>query len=696
MDVAPLKLLFLVLLTYVLANEESRSYVHNNGSSHAPTGAITNMSSIERTDSDNETATNPSAVKPASEDETDAKLPTEKPASEDETDAKLPAEKPASEDEATVMPTTRTNDGAPFESSTMSSDVSKLLGKTFNFSTLLEATDNVQLTLANQTINLSAFTVDEKNVMSLQSISGDESLSDTMYVAAKLAGIEKRIADKLNKTLTTLALEDIFDAEDDMVLTREDVDEMVREINQDTSTLDLSQRHDESEFDSTRRKRKAMEHRQWSTNIPYIISADFNTYASGKKAIEDAIRHWEEETCLNFVKFSRYYGPHLIFKKNKGCSSYIGKRGSGQTISIGTGCDTKGIAAHEIGHALGFWHEQGRPDRDTYVRVYYDNIKSGKSHNFRRESWRNARSMGIPYDYSSVMHYGTKAFSKNERPTITAKESDMETTLGTRSGLSFYDVKIANLIYCSSACPGGLSWSACRHEGYRDPKNCNRCKCPDGLSGTCCTSVKPGKRASCGNRDRYASSVWQTLNSPNYGVSTYPANSECTWRIKVSGSSKRIMMRFKGKFSFSCDSTCKEYVEVRHTDVAKTGPRFCCYTRPTRYFRSHGSEMLILMRADTGYRGDGFALEYKIEPCGGCSSSTSTTGPACLDSQTYTCRGTYSTSCGFWGWGRCTRYRLNTCYRQVKTCCYGFRLSGSWCYRKNANEGRLLTSDILK
>ncbi|XP_046549594.1 uncharacterized protein LOC124259507 isoform X3 [Haliotis rubra] len=84
--------------------------------------------------------------------------------------------------------------------------------------------------------------------------------------------------------------------------------------------------------------------------------------------------------------------------------------------------------------------------------------------------------------------------------------------------------------------------------------------------------------------------------------------------------------------------------------------------------------MLILMRTDAGYRRDGFSLEYKIEPCGGCSSPTSSSGPACLDTQTYTCRGRYTTSCGFWGWGRCSR--------QVKTCCSGFRLNGSWCYRR--------------
>ena len=88
---------------------------------------------------------------------------------------------------------------------------------------------------------------------------------------------------------------------------------------------------------------------------------------------------------------------------------------------------------HEIGHAVGLWHEQSREDRDQYVKILWENIQDGilpdgsydpnedKRHNFNQHI-TDGDDVGN-YDYCSVMHYQLTAFSKNTQPTIQLLES---------------------------------------------------------------------------------------------------------------------------------------------------------------------------------------------------------------------------------------------------------------------------------
>ena len=108
------------------------------------------------------------------------------------------------------------------------------------------------------------------------------------------------------------------------------------------------------------------------------------------------------------------------------CSSKLGRRGGGQVLNLGKNftsgrtCYKEKIIIHEFIHAIGFTHEQSRYDRDSYVKINWENVKGGKNNtNFRKVNkyWLTG---GTEYDGRSVMHYPGNHQSIDNKTTITS------------------------------------------------------------------------------------------------------------------------------------------------------------------------------------------------------------------------------------------------------------------------------------
>ncbi|CAI8053110.1 Zinc metalloproteinase nas-4 [Geodia barretti] len=215
---------------------------------------------------------------------------------------------------------------------------------------------------------------------------------------------------------------------------------------------------------------------RWENNVvPYKISDSFTL--KQRKGILRAIDNWSDSTCLRFVEQSTEE-DYIHFIKDNGCSSYVGRTGDRQRIRLTASCIRGfGSILHEIGHSLGLWHEQSRPDRDSYVTVHLENILERKDFNFDKQIAKVIDFQGSKYDYGSIMHYPSTAFDKpgckGVACTTIEVNNDAEyekqgrPKLGQRVKLSPSDITQINRLYNCPA-PG--------REGYllfhiRDGKN---------------------------------------------------------------------------------------------------------------------------------------------------------------------------------------------------------------------------------
>lgn len=189
---------------------------------------------------------------------------------------------------------------------------------------------------------------------------------------------------------------------------------------------------------------------RWPLTVPYYLedSLDINAKAVILKAFEQ----YRLKSCIDFKSWEGEKNYLTVIKGN-GCWSYVGNLQEGrQELSIGERCDHIAVVEHEFLHALGFWHEQSRADRDDYVTIMWDKIETGREHNFLKYDDIETDSLNVPYDYTSLMHYEKTAFQNGSDPTIVTNIPDFNNVIGQRFDFSDYDLQKLNHLYnCTSS-----------------------------------------------------------------------------------------------------------------------------------------------------------------------------------------------------------------------------------------------------
>lgn len=191
------------------------------------------------------------------------------------------------------------------------------------------------------------------------------------------------------------------------------------------------------------------QNQNWPNGIvPYEFSAAYSFSAENIEAVELGMKTIEENSCVRFIRRTSEIN-YLNIIRDSGCYSFVGLIYNGaQDVSYGEGCLSQNTIMHELFHALGFYHEQSREDRDQFITIHFENVRAGTERNFQIQS--GGSDHGTQYDYTSVMHYHPYSFAiDRSKETIVAKNG----AVIERIGLSQFDISALNTKYQCETIP---------------------------------------------------------------------------------------------------------------------------------------------------------------------------------------------------------------------------------------------------
>ncbi|CAJ0602546.1 unnamed protein product [Cylicocyclus nassatus] len=358
---------------------------------------------------------------------------------------------------------------------------------------------------------------------------------------------------------------------------------------------------DDIEAKNGRKKRQAVNKKihgeqVWPNGVVYYyFHSQINVNIS--RLFMKGIAQWSSQTCIDFVENRFAITRIQIASHEEGCWTTVGPvMYKAQRLNLGEGCDLIGSVVHEIGHILGFWHTQARMDRDRYILLLLENIERDEGKNFLISDSTKNENYGIPYDFGSVMHYGSKMFSVNDNHTMFPIDERYIDTMGSPF-ISFYDLLMMNILYdCLGKCKHNPRTAKCKMGGFPNPRDCTKCVCPGGYGGRLCDE----RPAGCG-KVLQATTTYQELNDTIGDNNIYLSNQAddykmCHYWIQApKGRKVEVRIKHFSHRNVVIDGCFIAGFEIKsQRDQGMTGYRYCSPAYIGKYFVSHNNLLPII------------------------------------------------------------------------------------------------------
>jgi len=200
----------------------------------------------------------------------------------------------------------------------------------------------------------------------------------------------------------------------------------------------------------------------WTNGI-VLFEFDINVSAANQSAAISAMAVLESVANVQFEQCPFNSCPILAnfvhIQNSTMNSSQVGMVGLRQNLNVAN-WETQYVIVHELLHALGFYHEQMRSDRDTYIQINCGNLQGGCNGDVYNANFKVpllSVNYGY-YDFDSLMHYDECAFSNdcaagstcactNKVITVRPPNQNQQTLIGQRTHLSALDRATVSFLY---------------------------------------------------------------------------------------------------------------------------------------------------------------------------------------------------------------------------------------------------------